>query len=249
MQTSGLVTRVLAVAVVALAALNFWQWSQPDGAAAAPSPREITDLFNIQWSESPDTWRKNTYLGIGTQQNPFDVWITQEIISEVRPEVIVEAGTHRGGSAALWATFLAQVSPLGRVVTIDVEDRAQKARKLPIVRNRVDFLRGSSTDPAIVAEVKRRTAGKRTLVILDSLHSEDHVLAELRAYQDIVPRGSYIIVQDGHVNGHPVFPNWGPGPTEAIEKFLRETDAFVPDRSRERLMMTYNPSGFLRRIR
>lgn len=87
------------------------------------------------------------------------------------------------------------------------------------------------------------------LVILDSLHSEEHVLDELRAYQDIVPRGSYIIVQDSHVNGHPTWPNWGPGPSEAIEKFLKETNAYMPDKTRERLMMTYNPNGFLRRIR
>ncbi|MBW2362765.1 MAG: class I SAM-dependent methyltransferase [Deltaproteobacteria bacterium] len=254
-------TWALGACVIGLAGLNLWQATRRPEPTPAPSAaaaeavaseltqQQITDRFLIQWSDSENTWRKNRFLGIGTQQNPLDVWITQEIITEVKPDVIVEAGTHRGGSAALWATFLAQVNPRGRVLTIDVEDRAAKARKLPIVRRRVDFLLGSSTAPEIVAEVKRRTQGKRVLVILDSLHSEEHVLGELRAYQDIVPRGSYIIVQDGHVNGHPIWPNWGPGPTEAIAAFLKETDAYLPDKTRERLMMTYNPNGFLRRIR
>ena len=257
----GAVTWVLGTCVIGLAGLNLWQATrtpeprpQPaasaDGAAAAElTEQEVTDRFLIQWSDSPETWRKNQFLGVGTQQNPLDVWITQEIISEVKPDVIVEAGTHKGGSAALWATLLAQVNPRGRILTIDVADRTAKARTLPIVRRHVDFLHGSSTAPAIVAEVKRRTKGKRVLVILDSLHSKEHVLNELRAYQDIVPRGSYIIVQDGHVNGHPIWPNWGPGPTEAIEAFLKETNVYMPDKTRERLMMTYNPNGFLRRIR
>ena len=240
-------TWALASCIVALAGLNLWQATRT--VAIELTAQEITDRFLIQWSDSTETWRKNRFLGITTQQNPFDVWITQEIITEVKPDVIVETGTHYGGSATLWATFLAQVNPLGRVLTIDVEDRTKQARKLPIVQRRVDFLLGSSTAPKIVAEVKKRTRGKRVLVILDSLHSKEHVLNELRAYQDIVPRGSYIIVQDGHVNGHPIWPHWGPGPTEAIEAFLKETDAYLPDGTRERLMMTYNPKGFLRRIR
>ena len=174
------------------------------------------------------------------------MWVTQEIVWEVKPDLIVEAGTHLGGSAALWATLLEQINPSGRIVTIDIKNESQDARRLPIVREKGEFLVGSSTDPKVVEAVARRAEGKRTLVILDSDHRRDHVLAELRAYAPLVPIGSYMIVQDGAVNGHPTWPEYGPGPYEA---FLAENDAFAPDRSRERHLMTSNPMGFLKRVR
>ena len=114
---------------------------------------------------------------------------------------------------------------------------------------RMRRLRGSSVDPAIVAEVRRRTDGKRTMVILDSDHSEVHVAAELRAYRDIVSVGSLLIVEDTNVNGHPVLPDYGPGPMEALDSFLAENPDFEIDPSYERLILTMNPRGYLRRVR
>jgi cephalosporin hydroxylase len=239
------VSIALAAAVVLLSALNLWQWT-----ARADASRDLVDRFTIFWTRSGKTWRANHWLGIKTLQNPFDVWVTQEILWEVKPDVVLETGTYEGGSAALWATLLEQINPdAGRVLTIDIEDKSAAARRLPIVQRRVDFLVGSSTAPEIVEEVKRRVEGKRVLVVLDSLHTRDHVLAELQAYAPLVPVGSYVIVQDTVVNGHPSFPDWGPGPYEAVEAFLAENDDFVVDRSRERLLMTYNRMGFLRRVR
>ena len=238
---------ILATAATAFAALNLWQWQS--SASDELSAREITDRFSILWGHADDTWRKNSFLGIRTLQNPLDVWVTFEIIHKVKPDVIVETGTHHGGSAALWAMFLEHVNPEGRVITIDIEDESAEARELPISRQRVDYLIGSSTDPKIVEEVQHRVAGKRVLVILDSAHYMEHVLDELRAYAPMVSRGSYIIVQDTAMNGHPTAPDYGPGPYEAVEAFLAETNDFVPDRSRERHMMTNNPMGFLERVR
>lgn len=246
MLQSRTVTAILAAAVLVLATNAFWERR----ARSAQTRQHVVERFANLWTDSGMTWRANRWFGIQTLQNPFDVWVTQEILWEVKPEVVVEAGTHRGGSAALWATLLEQINPeSGRVVTIDIEDRSAQARQLPVVQRRVDFLVGSSTDPEIVAEVRRRVKGKRVLVILDSLHTRDHVLAELRAYAELVPVGSYVIVQDTAVNGHPVSPDWGPGPYEAVEAFLAEDDRFVVDRRRERLLMTYNPNGFLKRVR
>jgi hypothetical protein len=88
------------------------------------------------------------------------VWIVQEIIVDKRPDFIIETGTLCGGSAALWATILEQVNPEERVITIDILDQAQQARKLPIVQKHVDFLLGSSTAADIVNEVKKRVEGK-----------------------------------------------------------------------------------------
>jgi len=221
---------------------------------AAPGPdkaadRELIDRMIILWAQSKNTWMKNKWLGIPTLQNPVDAWVTQEIIFEVKPDFIVEAGTAAGGSATLWATILEQVNPNGRVITIDVVDAAAAARRVPVVQRRVDFLLGSSTDAKIVEEVKRRVAGRPAMVILDSLHTREHVLNELRSYAPIVPVGSYIVVQDGMFNGHPLPEGWGPGPYEAVEAFLQENSGFVVDRDRERLMLTFNPKGFLRRVK
>ena len=141
----------------------------------------------------------------------------------MKPDFMVEAGTRHGGSAAIWAMILEQINPDARVITIDIEDQVTDAKKLDIVRRKVDFLVGSSTDPEIVAEVKRRTKGKKVVVLLDSAHDKEHVLNELNAYSPLVGVGSYLIVQDTIVNGHPVWPEYGPGPFEAVEEFMAPT--------------------------
>ena len=210
--------------------------------------KEVVDLYHQAFYNSLNTWRVNKWLGILTEQNPNDVWITQEIIVETRPDFIIETGTLCGGSAALWSTILEQVNPEGRVITIDILDQAQLARKLPIVQKHVDFLHGSSTATDIVDDVKNRVKGKKVLVILDSDHSKQHVLDELAAYAPLVTVGSYLIVQDTNVNGHPVEQTFGPGPMEALAEFLAANRNFVPDKGRERLMFTMHPNGYIKRI-
>jgi cephalosporin hydroxylase len=211
--------------------------------------KEVVDLYHQMFYNSPNTWRLNEWLGILTEQNPNDVWITQEIIVETRPDFIIETGTLCGGSAALWSTILEQVNPEGRVITIDILDQSQRARKLPIVQKHVDFLHGSSTAADIVDDVKNRVRGKKVLVILDSDHSKQHVLDELAVYAPLVTVGSYLIVQDTSVNGHPVERKFGPGPMEALAEFLPANRDFEPDKGRERLMFTMHPGGYLKRIR
>lgn len=213
------------------------------------APADIVNAFHVLSYYSPSTWFENRWLGVPAQQNPEDAWITQEILSEIRPDFVVEAGAAYGGGAALWATVLEQVNPNGKVISIDIEDRMGEARRLPVVQRRVQFLIGSSTGPDIVAEVWRQVEGHSAVVILDSDHSRDHVAREIEAYAGLVPVGSYLIVQDTNVNGHPVLPEFGPGPMEAVDEFLATTDAFVPDPSRERLLLTYHPRGYLKRVK
>ena len=85
------------------------------------------------------------------------------------------------------------------------------------------------------------------MVVLDSDHRRDHVLAELDAYADFVTPGCYLIVEDTNVNGHPVAPEFGPGPTEAVERFLDADNRFAVDQTQEKFLLTFNPGGFLRR--
>jgi cephalosporin hydroxylase len=85
------------------------------------------------------------------------------------------------------------------------------------------------------------------MVILDSDHARDHVLEELRIYSSLVSPGSYLVVEDTNVNGHPVFREHGPGPMEAVELFLAETGEFEVDAAREKFFLTFNPRGFLRK--
>ncbi len=183
------------------------------------------------------------FLGIQTLKYPTDLWVYQELISETRPDVIVETGTWHGGSALYLATVCEALGH-GRVVTIDT-DPGEPLPEHP----RITYLRGSSTDPATVSRVRELAAdAQAVMVILDSDHSEAHVLSELSIYGDLVTPGGYLIVEDTNVNGNPVLSRHGPGPGEAVEKFLRRDERYRSDRSRERLLLTANPGGFLRRV-
>lgn len=209
-------------------------------------PSETTIAFAREWWKNGiDAFLKNTYAGVTCLQHPFDAWITEEIIWETRPDVIVECGSFFGGSALRWASHLELAGIDGTVVAIDINDNMAAARKVPVWDRRVRFLRGSTVDPVIVDQVARITSDRRTMVILDSDHKQPHVAAELDAYASMVTPGCYLIVQDGFISS--IDPKHGPGPLEASEEFVAADDRFEVDESRERMLFTFNPSGFLRR--
>lgn len=226
------------------------QTPAPTTAARPMTDEEVITRFHQIWYESKATWAQNRWLGLQTLQNPMDMWITQEIISEIKPDYFIECGAWEGGSAAIWASVLSQVNPAGKVISIDITDRMAAARKLPIVKSHVEFMLGFSTEPKIVDAIAKRVQGKKVVVLLDSDHSKANVAQELKAYAPLVSVGSYFIVQDSNVNGHPVMPNFGEGgPWEAVTEFLATNKNFEIDKSRERLLFTFCPNGFLRRIR
>lgn len=201
----------------------------------------IADEFHRLYYDTA-VWKDTYWLGVRTQKCPLDLWIYQELLVEQKPDLIIETGTAHGGSAL----YLASVCDLlgkGEIVTVDI---------FPIegrpAHDRITYLTGSSTAPNVVAEVERIAAGRENvLVILDSDHARDHVLDELRTYTRFVPPGGYLIVEDTNVNAHPVFPEHGPGPMEAVEAFLAETNEFEVDSAREKFFLTFNPRGFLRK--
>jgi cephalosporin hydroxylase len=190
-----------------------------------------------------DAWTDTRWLGAQALKNPLDLWVYQEIMVETRPEVIVETGTYRGGSA-LYLASICDLVGSGEVVSIDIEAIRDDYPAHP----RITYLGGrSSTDADVLAEVRARAEGRPTLVILDSDHSQAHVEAELAAYADIVPVGCYLIVEDSNIGQ--IRKDLLPGPLEAIEAFLARTDEFEIDCKREKFLITQNPSGYLRRVR
>ena len=209
--------------------------------------KDVVNQFHKLYYTSKNfdkTWGSTSWLGIPTQKCPLDAWIYQEIIFEIKPDVIIECGTKYGGSAL----FLASICDLlnqGEIITIDIEDKKDKPQ-----HKRIKYLLGSSTSEEIIKQVKELIGNKnKIMVILDSDHSKEHVLNELKIYSAFVTKESYIIVEDTNINGHPVAPDFGPGPMEAVRQFLKENQSFVIDRSTEKFYMTFNPDGYLKRIK
>ena len=193
-------------------------------------------FYNCGWI----TWSDRKWLGVPTQKCSLDLWVYQEILEEVRPAVIVECGTAFGGSA-LYLASICDLLGHGEVITIDVEPYPDRP-----VHDRITYVSGSSTAAATIEQVTTLVADREpVLVILDSDHTKSHVLGELRLYAPLVSRGSYLIVEDTNVNGHPVLKDFGPGPAEAVDEFLAEQSDFFVDGAREKYFVTFNPKGYL----
>ena len=176
---------------------------------------------------------------------PLDLWIYQELIVRTKPEVIVETGVNFRGSILYFASLLDIVGQ-GKVIGIDIT----LSRLYPTVKGhpRVSLYEASSTEPAIVDDVKKRVAGRRTMVVLDSDHSLAHVRRELELYADLVSPGCYLVVEDTNINGHPVSPQHGPGPYEAVQEFIATRKDFMIDRGQHKYLMTFHPDGYLQRL-
>ena len=131
----------------------------------------------------------------------------------------------------------------GKVITIDIKEFSNQP-----VHDRINYILGSSTAPETVERVKSMIPeGATVMAVLDSAHSKEHVLNELRIYSELVTSGQYLIAEDTNINGRPVYRDHGPGPGEAVDQFLTETDEYTVDKSREKYLLTFNPGGFLLR--
>jgi len=205
-----------------------------------PVQDPITSDFHRLYYDST-VFAETYWLGTPALKCPLDLWVYQEILHEIRPDLIVETGTASGGSAH----FLASVCDLighGEIITVDIEENPDRPR-----HPRITYLHGSSTDRGVLEQARQRVEGReRVLVILDSDHRKEHVLAELAAYSRFVTPGSYLIVEDTNL-GHPVRPDFGPGPMEAVTEFLAAHPEFTSDATREKHLLTFNPRGYLRR--
>jgi cephalosporin hydroxylase len=222
--------------------------------ATDPDLRRLTRA----WFDRVSTYEYSyhfTWLGLPIIQFPQDILAVQEIAWRVRPDVIIETGIARGGSLILSASLLELLGGDGRVIGIDIDIRAPNRRAIeshPLAR-RITMIEGSSTDAAVVEHVRRLVSGaSRVLVLLDSNHTHEHVLQELRLYAPLVTPGSYVIVFDTIIESMPVdaFPErpWGRGdnPATAVQAFLAENDRFVVDEDIDRkLLISVSPGGYL----
>ena len=211
--------------------------------------QEIINDFNMVYYVNNDqTWKNTNWMGVSLQKFPTDLWIYQEILYEVRPDLIIETGTLYGGSAYYMA-HLCDVLGNGRIITIDNNAYGDNIKTARPFHQRISYVFGSSTDPEIVKRVKDSiNPNMRVLVVLDSDHSKSHVLNEMNIYNKFVTKDSYLIVEDSNINGHPVVVGFGPGPYEAIDEFLSTNTEFIADRSKEKFMLTSNPKGYLKKI-
>jgi len=194
----------------------------------------------------------NKWNGVEILQYPNDLMLYQEIIMEQEPEWIIETGTHAGGQTLYLSAVVQSIKPDAKILTVDLDptrwNRTTKETiKNPNVRamlDRVEFIEGSSTAPEVVAKMKQRIgASKKVLVILDSLHTKEHVVNEMNAYSEMVSPGGYMIVTDTHLDAL-----WGEvGPKAALDAWLPSHPEFSPDRSRERFVVSANHGGWLRK--
>lgn len=205
--------------------------------------------YSYQWS----------WLGLPIIQMPPDIVALQEVIWSTRPQLIVETGVARGGSVILMASLL-QLLGEGEVVGVDIEIRPHNRHAVEThpLAHRVRLIEGSSVDSTVVDEVRSLADGvERVMVVLDSNHTHEHVLAELEAYAELVTVGQYLIVADTVVEDIPVQAHrprpWGPGdnPKTALHAFLAahpdlgyELDAYLD----AKLLLTSSPGGYLRRV-
>jgi cephalosporin hydroxylase len=212
-----------------------------------PDEKAVVEAFHRLYYDGPEgegrVQHRTTWMGVTCLKCPMDLWAYQEILAEVRPDLVVEAGTHLGGSALFLAHMLDLIGK-GEIVTIDILDRPGRP-----AHPRIRYVTGSSVDAGLVRGLLGERSGAKRLVILDSDHSKAHVEKELALFAPYVSVGSYLVVEDSNVNGHPVLPDFGPGPSEAIAEFLASNPGFAADLSREKFLMTFNPGGYLKRVR
>jgi cephalosporin hydroxylase len=219
-------------------------------------------VYNFDWLDRPII------------QYPQDMVAMQEIIWKTRPDVVIETGIAHGGSLILSASILALLDvtdakisgelldptkPKRHVVGVDIDIREHNriAIEAHPLSDRIHMIEGSSIDPKIVDEVKQFIKPEsRVMVCLDSMHTHEHVLSELKAYAPLVTEGCYCIVFDTFVEDMPndLFPDrpWSPGdnPKTAVHKFLENDEQYSIDKSiQDKLLITVAPDGFLQKIK
>ena len=200
-----------------------------------------------------------TWLGRPIIQYPQDIILMQELIWQIKPDLIIETGIAHGGSLIFSASMMELLGGTGQVLGIDIDIREHNRVEIeshPMFK-RITMIQGSSTDSEIVKKVYAFAKDKKKiLVILDSLHTHDHVATELELYSPLVSAGSYLVVFDTIIEDMPedhfLDRPWGKGnnPKTAVWEFLKKNDRFVIDKEIEnKLLITVAPDGYLKCVK
>lgn len=184
------------------------------------------------------------YFGIKTLKNPFDFWVYQELIHQHKPDVIIEIGNNWGGSTLALAHMLDNMQH-GRIIGIDI-DHSKIIEKIS-QHPRVTLVENNAIDALSQVKALIKPAEK-VLLIEDSAHTYDNTLAVLELYSPFIKIGDFIIVEDS-ICHHGLDVGPSPGPYEAIESFIKSNNKFEIDRSKESFLITWNPKGFLKKIK
>ena len=217
---------------------------------------------SLDWMIHADRYKYTynfSWLGRPIIKFPSDIVLLQEIIWDVKPDLIIETGIAHGGSIIFSASMLELLGGDGEVVAVDIDIRAHNRTAIerhPMMK-RITMIEGSSVAPEIVEQVRQKARGKsRVMVCLDSLHTHAHVLEELRLYAPLVSVGSYLVLPDTFIEHFPkgYFADrpWdvGDNPLTALRAFMAENDAFILDRERaDKLMIAEGSDGYLKRVR
>ena len=193
---------------------------------------EDTEFSNLSkaWMQSSVNHKYSyqfDWLGVPIIQMPGDLVVFQDIVYKTRPDLIIETGVARAGSLIFWASIQQLCGIDGKVlgIDIDIRDHARQAIDGSHQKNQIQLLQGSSTDLEIFSKVKELSAqSKRVMVVLDSNHTHEHVLAELNLYADIVSSECMLLVLDTAIDDLTTDPDrpWGPGasPKSAVIEFM-----------------------------
>jgi len=198
-----------------------------------PMDKVSTDY--LRWYYDTSVWKRQSYRGVRTLKLPLDMWNYQEIIFEHDLHWVLETGTLHGGSALFFADLLLASGREGCVASVDVSHDVLH----PLVSShpKIRLLLGDSSAPETIAAIRQLIPSDRLrglLLILDSDHAASHVLGELNVLVPLLRQGDYLVVEDTIVNGHPVRPDFGPGPLEAVDTYLRQNPGrLIPDDARE----------------
>lgn len=207
----------------------------------------VDNFFNYYYNLGEffgKTWQETYWMGYKIKKLPTDLLIYQEIIFNKKPDIIIESGTGYGGSA-LFLAHMCDLVKKGKILTIDI-----KANKSKPKHKRIEYFIGSSTSKEIIDKLKKKIKKKdKIMVILDSDHKKDHVLRELEIYNEFVTKDNYLIVEDTCINGNPVRLDFGPGPMEAVKEFLNKNKRFRVDSTLEKFLISFNPKGYLKKIK
>ena len=203
-----------------------------------------------------------SWMGRPIIQLPDDMIRLQEVIYAVQPDVLIETGVAHGGSLIFYASLFEAMGK-GRVIGIDIEIRPHNraAIEAHAMKKRIELVEGSSTAPEVLAQVRDLVKpGETVLVVLDSNHSKQHVLDELRAYGDLVSVGSWIVATDGVmenvVGGPRTAPDWTwNNPRQAALDFVASDPRFVIEEPAPPFnegvasaRVSYWPDAFIKRI-